>query len=243
MSAPRFQGMALVVASDTAAAEAAIRQLLPTALVELVVTAKVPHLLVRVPLSSTSHWQVVRAALARLATAAEHLVVAVAPRADAEAVEHRRARAQALLPLATRLPAPRRLLDVDELTVYDVLVASRSPAQASLVRDVLGPILRQPGEGGRKLLATLDTLHWHNGSAKSAARALGVHVKTVHNRLRRIEQLTGLCLDHPPDRLRLEVALYVLRATEAGLGVNPRVDGPSAGHAIRTTRAAKGDES
>jgi DNA-binding PucR family transcriptional regulator len=78
-------------------------------------------------------------------------------------------------------------------------------------------VLTQPNGTSRRLLGTLDALHWNDGSAKAAGRSMGIHVKTVHNRLRRVEELTGLCLDHPPDRLGLDVALYLLRAHEAGL--------------------------
>lgn len=217
MSAASTWGIGLVVATDLQAAEHATRATVPGARVEQVVTARVPHLVVSVALQGIEGWVPVRAALGRLAIANDWLVMAVGPRGNGDDVERRRARGQRLLPLATRLPTSRRLLDVDELLVYQVLAATDAAAQAAVVRDVLGPVLTQPNGTSRRLLATLDALHWNDGSAKSAGRSLGIHVKTVHNRLRRVEELTGLCLDHPPDRLRLDVALYLLRAHEVGL--------------------------
>lgn len=217
MSAASTCGIGLVVAPDLRTAERVTRAMVPGARVEQVVTARVPHLSVRVTLHGLEEWPSLRAVFGRLASANDWLVMTVGPRANGDDVERRRARAQALLPLATRLPTSRRLLDVDELLVYQVLAATDAAAQAAVVRDVLGPVLTQPNGTSRRLLGTLDALHWNDGSAKAAGRSLGIHVKTVHNRLRRVEELTGLCLDHPPDRLRLDVALYLLRAHEAGL--------------------------
>ena len=217
MSEGSTSGIGLVCAGNLAVAERMVRAGVPTGRVERVVTARVPHLVVRVGLRSVDAWPAVRTAFGRLATANDWLVMTVGPRTNGDDVERRRARAQALLPLATRLPTSRRLLDVDELLVYQVLAATDAAARTAVVRDVLGPVLTQPNGTSRRLLATLESLHWNDGSAKAAGRSLGIHVKTVHNRLRRVEQLTGLNLDHPPDRLRLDVALYLLRAHEVGL--------------------------
>ena len=120
-------------------------------------------------------------------------------------------RAATLLILATRLPTTRRVLAVEELLVYQVLAATSEEEQEAVVHDVLGPILALPTSSSERLLATLEALHWNEGSSKATARALGLHSKTVLNRLRRFEEMTGLCLDRPPDRLRVDVALYLLR--------------------------------
>ncbi|MBW3669455.1 MAG: helix-turn-helix domain-containing protein [Actinobacteria bacterium] len=120
-------------------------------------------------------------------------------------------RAGTLLLLATRLPTTRRVLAVEELLVYQVLAATSDEEQEAVIQDVFGPVLGLPGSITTRLLCTLEALHWNEGSAKATARALGLHSKTVLNRLRRFEELTGLCLDRPPDRLRVDVALYLMR--------------------------------
>jgi hypothetical protein len=157
----------------------------------------VPHRTVAVDDTDARH------VLARLAAAHGWLVLLTPP------AGYRRA--TTLLILATRLPATRRVLHVNELLVYQVLAAVGADEQEALVNAVLGPVLALPPALGNRLLATLETLHWNDGSAKSTARALGLHSKTVLNRVRRFEALTGLCLDRPPDRLRADIALYVLR--------------------------------
>lgn len=157
----------------------------------------VPHLVVPVKTP------VDRQALSRLATA-EGWLVLLAPEASYR-------RAATLLVLATRLPTSRRVLSVDELLVYQVLAATGEDEQEAVVREVLGPVLSLPDPVSSRLLATLEALHWNEGSAKATAHALGLHSKTVLNRLRRFEELTGLCLDRPSDRLRVDVAVYLLR--------------------------------
>lgn len=211
-------GVGVVVAPDLQAVALGCKEAFPAAHVHVAASA-VPHVVVRIPLVARGEWPRARAALERLASTSEWLVVTVGPRGDWDDVEERRARAQRLLPLAVTLPTQRRLIDVDELLVFQLLVASEPAVQAGLVQDVLGPVLTHPS-GGDRLLATLEALHWNEGSPKRAARKLGVHVKTVHGRLRRIEQLTGLCLDYPPDRMRLDVALYLFRAADAGVATD-----------------------
>jgi sugar diacid utilization regulator len=211
--------VALVVASELRSAEQLARSLFPKAHIQLAARNRVPHLVVRVPLLASDQLPTTRKALARLTGSSGWSVLAVCPRADetSEDVERRRVRAQALLPLMESLPVARRVLDMDELLAFDILSVLAPEAQAGIVRRILGPVLDQPGNIGRRQLATLEALHWHDGSVKSAAKALGVHTKTIHNRLRRFEQLTGLWLDHPPDRLRIDMALYLWRGRQAGI--------------------------
>jgi hypothetical protein len=205
-------GVALVVAPDLRSAGQRCHEAFPGAHLQLVTNAATPHVVVRVPLYRPGEWPAVRATLGQLAATCEWQVLTVGPRTEWDRVEERRTRAQGLLPLARRLPLLRRVLDVDELVVFDMLGTVASDVRVAVVENVLGPVLSQPGAD--RLLATLECLHWNDGSAKAAARMLGVHVKTVHARLRRIEQLTGLRLDQPPDRLQVEVALYLFRAGE-----------------------------
>ena len=190
--------LALVVGRDlTAVAELVRGAGLHEAPVTAPASPSVPHRTVAVDDTEARH------ALARLAAAHGWLVLLAPPAAYR--------RATTLLILATRLPAARRMLHVNELLVFQVLAATSDEEQEALVNAVLAPVLALPPALGNRLLTTLEALHWNDGSAKSTARALGLHSKTVLNRVRRFEALTGLCLDRPPDRLRADVALYILR--------------------------------
>ena len=61
------------------------------------------------------------------------------------------------------------------------------------------------GELVRSLRAFLD----HHGGWDRAARELGIHRHTLRHRMRRVEDLTGLSLDQPQDRLALHLGLMV----------------------------------
>ena len=190
--------LALVVACDKEAAVALLERAgLPVTSPTPPRAPTVPHLAVELATPDERH------ALGRLATT-EGWLVLITPGESYR-------RAATLLVLATRLPTSRRVLCVEELLVYQVLAATGQDEQEAVVQDVLGPVLALPDQVGTRLLSTLEALHWNEGSAKATAHALGLHSKTVLNRLRRFEELTGLCLDRPSDRLRVDVAVYLLR--------------------------------
>lgn len=67
--------------------------------------------------------------------------------------------------------------------------------------DDLDSPVRQLARQDPTLLATLTEHLRHRGDQRAAARALGVHVNTVHNRLTRIRQVTDLDLEDPTQRL------------------------------------------
>ncbi|HKO32596.1 MAG TPA: helix-turn-helix domain-containing protein, partial [Candidatus Limnocylindria bacterium] len=51
---------------------------------------------------------------------------------------------------------------------------------------------------------------------RATANALHLHPNTVAQRIRRLEELTGLQLSRPPDLLRLTSALTVARVAALG---------------------------
>lgn len=71
--------------------------------------------------------------------------------------------------------------------------------------------LRELGEEGRMLLATLEAWVAAGGSASRAAPLVPCHRNTVLNRLRRVTQVTGLPLDDDAPPLDLDLALRASR--------------------------------
>jgi DNA-binding PucR family transcriptional regulator len=69
---------------------------------------------------------------------------------------------------------------------------------------VLGPLA---DERHADLRRTLDEYIRAHGSQSSVSKSLYLHRNTVRQRLRRIEELTGADLDHPEQRLMLQLAL------------------------------------
>jgi len=96
---------------------------------------------------------------------------------------------------------------LDEADVLAVAQATGHPDTdaAALVDQVLGP-LREHAH----LRAGLDAL-LAAGSVAGAAAADGLHVQTMHHRVRRIASLTGRDPRRPWDRFVLELATLVDR--------------------------------
>ncbi|WP_369211287.1 helix-turn-helix domain-containing protein [Streptomyces flavofungini] len=93
-----------------------------------------------------------------------------------------------------------------QLGVY-ALLAKLTPEELA---EGIHPGLRRlltAGPGGRGFVETLRVYLDHAGDAQRAAAALHVHRSTLYQRLHRIEELTGLRLDHGDDRLAAHLGL------------------------------------
>jgi purine catabolism regulator len=62
-------------------------------------------------------------------------------------------------------------------------------------------------DGGSDLIASLASFLTHHGNWDRTAADLGVHRHTVRHRIRKVEELTGLSLDDPEDRLLLHLGV------------------------------------
>ena len=86
----------------------------------------------------------------------------------------------------------------------------------SFAVDVLGKLGVHEHEHKSEYLTTLACYFRENNSPQRASRILHVHPNTVAYRVKRIEEITGLRLDHHPDRLMAQVALEILDALGDG---------------------------
>jgi sugar diacid utilization regulator len=127
--------------------------------------------------------------------------------------------ADAGLAVAMNLPGP--LLDDHELVVPRMLAALPTADQEALL-DPLRPILALPTTHRSAYVRTIDALYRHGGTQAAAASLLHLHPNTVRYRMERIEEMTGLRLDDPHDRMRLDLAamLVVLRGWPPDLHVD-----------------------
>ncbi|MPY80196.1 MAG: PucR family transcriptional regulator [Actinophytocola sp.] len=108
------------------------------------------------------------------------------------------------LDIGERLDLPDQVLRDRDLLVYRVLRRD-SAALSELVTDVLEP-LRATRIGPGPLLETLIAYFMAGGVATAAAQRLGVSVRTVTYRLKRVGELTGYALDNPEEAFTLQVA-------------------------------------
>ena len=89
----------------------------------------------------------------------------------------------------------------------EVLLGGNPEIASLLVSQTVGPLLAQPPHVADTLVETLAALLAHDGSAKHAAEALYCHRNTVIYRTRQIEELTGLRISDPRDKLLLTLGV------------------------------------
>jgi plasmid maintenance system antidote protein VapI len=109
--------------------------------------------------------------------------------------------------LAAGRPESGRFLHVDQLGLSQLLLAwTQTDTFQPAAEDLLAPLADQPGE----LLHTLSVFLDAESSMAATAAILGVHRNTVTARVARIQQLLGVDLSAPDERLALHLACRTL---------------------------------
>jgi purine catabolism regulator len=109
--------------------------------------------------------------------------------------------------LAAGRPESGRFLHVDQLGLSQLLLAwTQTDTFQPAAADLLAPLADQPGELFHTLSVFLDC----ESSVAETAAVLGVHRNTVTARVVRIQQLLGIDLSAPDERLALHLACRTL---------------------------------
>jgi sugar diacid utilization regulator len=120
------------------------------------------------------------------------------------------AEARQSIDLAPLLPSPVRTVCFGDLGVRGLLFRLRNSADLlKFYRDALGDLEKHDSRNGGELRATLKSFFAHNGNRIQTAADLHLHRNSLAYRLRRIEEITGVDLDSPDVRLRLQLALEI----------------------------------
>lgn len=139
------------------------------------------------------------------------LRIGVGPAAAATAAGLRGSLVGARYALASATPyADAARLD----SLASLLAGIPAEVTAAFHERLLGRLVSNDRENGVSLVDTLAAFLAHDGSWARTAKALHVHVNTVHYRVRRIEELTGRSLVRLADQADLRAAL--LCAPRAG---------------------------
>ena len=85
----------------------------------------------------------------------------------------------------------------------------------ALVEESIGNLLRYDTESSKALVPTLQALFSHHFSASAVAEELDVHVNTIRNRMKRIDEILGEGWNEGVRLLDVQLALAALRI-EAG---------------------------
>ena len=183
------------------------------------------HVVLLLPASPTTDWADLLETVRDVANAERLIVVPSDPTPHLAKLTHVYRRAQSYLTLAHPAGSGPGIVTVKELRLYAVLSGIPLTDRIEFVRDMLGPVLDLPEHKANELLDTLEAVYRRRGRISDAARVLHLHQNSVRYRLNRIEQLTGLCLDVPAQRLHLELAMrlrWVAKAELATLDDPPK---------------------
>ncbi|QIB43055.1 PucR family transcriptional regulator [Streptomyces aureoverticillatus] len=105
-------------------------------------------------------------------------------------------------------PGAARVTAVDDLSTLEALLAGvPDDVRAAYRSSTLGPLLKESKASYGMLLETLEVFLGNNGSWARTAKALHLHVNTVHYRIQRVEALTGRDLSRLDHKLDLRAAL------------------------------------
>jgi hypothetical protein len=205
-------GLLLVcgVDCDPAALGRRIAGRVPRAVAVVGADAAPRHAAVVVPAPAPGLWS---AALATAEAEAGARTGLVLPRAPVLGLRALRAAYFAVLSdaaLAVTLDLSGPLVGAEELVIPRMLAALPEADQDILLAP-LRPVLDLQAHHRGAYIRTLDALHRHGGTVTRAAELLHVHPNTVRYRITRLEEMTGLRLDDPRDRLRLDLAATLVR--------------------------------
>ncbi|QMU68435.1 PucR family transcriptional regulator [Streptacidiphilus sp. P02-A3a] len=143
-------------------------------------------------------------ALQALLGPGRQLRIGVGPAAAATAAGLRGSLVGARYALASAAPyADAARLD----SLASLLAGIPAEVTAAFHERLLGRLVSNDRENGVSLVDTLAAFLAHDGSWARTAKALHVHVNTVHYRVRRIEELTGRSLVRLADQADLRTAL------------------------------------
>ena len=128
------------------------------------------------------------------------------------------AQARQAMDIAASLQSGLRMCDYQQLGFIKLLSAVGDP---SLLTDFMQETLGKLIDPGRKspfmLLETLEALQQENGNVVKAAERLDIHRNTLHQRVQRIETLTGYAINNPQFHLNASVALVIWRMSQSHL--------------------------
>lgn len=131
--------------------------------------------------------------------------------------DYQRALSQArqALDLSENLRPAQRISDYQQLGFIKLLSAIADPALLSdFMHDTLGCLIERDRKSPWLLMETLETLFQENSNVVRAAERLGIHRNTLHQRIQRIEKLTGYAIGHPQFHLNASVALTIWRMSQ-----------------------------
>ena len=103
-----------------------------------------------------------------------------------------------------------KILSYDELGIYKILCQDLLTEELEdFYNKTLKALEDYDAKKSTELVRTLEAYFKYNGNLSKMSENLFTHYNTVLYRINRIEEITGMKLDNPNDRLNLEIALKI----------------------------------
>lgn len=96
------------------------------------------------------------------------------------------------------------------------LIRSLAAERPEMLGGPIATLRRMDSAGRSDYIRSLRAFFDHAGDVPKAAEALLLHPNTLRYRLRRMQELTGLDLKDPTDRLVAELQLHILEHSDVG---------------------------
>lgn len=104
----------------------------------------------------------------------------------------------------------KRVVTYDELGIFKILCQDFLTEELEdFYNGTLKSLADYDEKKSTELVKTLESYFEHNGNLKKMSDALYTHYNTILYRINRINEITGMNLDDPNDRLNLEIALKI----------------------------------
>lgn len=114
------------------------------------------------------------------------------------------------LELGRRAFPQKQVFHFDDLGVYRILASSDETEMRNFFDDILARLVTYDKKNNSNLIETLKTILACDMNLKQAAESMFIHYNTLRYRVNRIQEITGLNLKSPEDRLNLQLAIKIL---------------------------------
>jgi len=110
--------------------------------------------------------------------------------------------------LGERLKLTNQFVEFESLGIYRLLYAlEEQPEVREFTDEIMQPLIEYDNHNRGSLVKTVEAYFDHHGNISQTAESLFVHRNTLLYRMERIQELTGLNLDHANMRLALHLSL------------------------------------
>lgn len=104
----------------------------------------------------------------------------------------------------------RNIYHINDLGALRLLIHIHQEILLDYSEEYLSPLMESDQESGTELIQTLKVYIQHQGIINEVSEALYVHPNTLRNRIKKIEEMTGINFQDPEEFMNLMVAVKIL---------------------------------